>query len=156
MIKTQYRNLIILALVVILAIVVFYRSGSECDENCIVESKALYQSLKDINVNDAYAMIQTRTGDPDFVILDVRTPEEFETEHIEGAINIDYYSENYRDDLDTLDKEKTYLIYCRTDRRTGESLSIMRELGFVEVYNMDGGINSWKAEGFPLKTNYGG
>lgn len=149
MIKTQYRNLIILALVVILAIVVFYRSGSECDENCIVESNALYQSLKDINVNDAYAMIQTRAGDPDFVILDVRTPEEFETEYIQDAINIDYYSENYRDDLDTLDKEKTYLIYCRTDRRTGESLSIMRELGFVEVYNMDGGINSWKAEGFP-------
>lgn len=149
MIKTQYRNLIILALVVILAIVVFYRSGSECDENCIVESNALYQSLKDINVNDAYAMIQTRAGDPDFVILDVRTPEEFDTEYIQDAININYYSENYRDDLDTLDKEKTYLIYCRTDRRTGESLSIMRELGFVEVYNMDGGINSWKAEGFP-------
>ena len=73
----------------------------------------------------------------------------FDTEHIEGAVNLDFYSESFRDDLDTLDTEKTYLIYCRTDRRTGESLSIMRELGFVEVYNMDGGINSWKAEGFP-------
>ena len=93
-------------------------------------------------------MIQTRTGDPDFVILDVRTPEEFDTEHIESAVNIDFYSENFRDELDTLDKEKVYLIYCRTDRRTGESLSMMRELGFTEVYNMDGGINSWKAEGF--------
>ncbi len=148
MIKGHYKNLVILALVALLAIVVVYRSGGECGENCITESEALYQSLKDINVNDAYAMIQTRTGDPDFVILDVRTPEEFDTEHIESAVNIDFYSENFRDELDTLDKEKVYLIYCRTDRRTGESLSMMRELGFTEVYNMDGGINSWKAEGF--------
>ncbi|NQT73626.1 MAG: rhodanese-like domain-containing protein [Chloroflexi bacterium] len=149
MIKSHYKNLVILALVVLLAIVVVYRSGGDCGEDCITESEALYQSIQDISVNDAFTMIETRASDPGFVILDIRTPEEFEPEHIEGAVNIDFYSEIFRDELDTLDKEKTYLIYCRTDRRTGESLSIMRELGFVEVYNMDGGINSWKTEGFP-------
>ena len=148
MIKGHYKNLVILALVALLAIVVVYRSSGDCGEDCITESEALYQSIQDISTTDAFTMIENRASDPDFVLLDIRTPEEFDAEHIEGAANIDFYSENFRDELDTLDKEKAYLIYCRTDRRTGESLSIMRELGFVEVYNMDGGINSWKAEGF--------
>ena len=149
MLKGKYKNIAILVLLLLLAAVVVYRSGGECGEDCISESKALFQTITDINANDAYTMVQTRVGDLEFVILDIRTPEEFQTEHIEGAINIDFYSDTFRDDIDALDKEKTYLIYCRTDRRTGESLSMMRELGFLEVYNMDGGINSWKSEGYP-------
>jgi len=65
-------------------------------------------------VKDAYTLIQKNKGNPDFVILDVRTPAEFADEHIENAINLDYYSETFRDDLNKLDKTKTYLIYCRT------------------------------------------
>ena len=49
-----------------------------------------------------------------------------------------------------LDKEGSYLIYCRTGRRTAESLKIMRELGFAEVYNMSGGITDWNTKGYPV------
>ena len=62
---------------------------------------------------------------------------------------LDYYSENFREALDELDKSKTYLIYCRSGRRTGETLQMMKELYFTEVYNMLGGINSWKSKGLP-------
>ena len=93
-------------------------------------------------------VIEENAENPDFVILDVRRPEEFNTEHIEDAINVDFYSESFREHLDSLDKEKTYLIYCRTANRTGQTVPIMQELGFTQVYHMLGGITDWKAQGF--------
>ena len=62
---------------------------------------------------------------------------------------IDFYSDNFENELDKLDKNNTYLIYCRTGRRTGLTLSIMEELGFLRVYNMIGGITQWKEKGYP-------
>ena len=79
----------------------------------------------------------------------MRTPEEFGEGHIENATNIDFYSETFRDELDNLDKNKTYLIYCRSGGRSGKALDIMAELNFKEVYNILGGINQWKSEEFP-------
>ena len=85
-----------------------------------------------------------------FIIIDARTPQEFANEYIENAVNIDYYSEEFQNELNELDKEKTYLIYCLSGNRSGRALAIMKELGFREVYNMLGGIIQWKAEGYPL------
>jgi len=78
------------------------------------QTETQIQVARNIRVKDAYTLIQKNKGNPDFVILDVRTPAEFADEHIENAINLDYYSETFRDDLNKLDKTKTYLIYCRT------------------------------------------
>ncbi len=69
--------------------------------------------------------------------------------HIENAINLNYYSKTFKDELSELDKSKTYLIYCRSGRRSGIALDIMKELGFTEVYNILGGITQWEAEGLP-------
>jgi len=104
-----------------------------------------------ISPREAYNLIENNRGNPDFVIIDVRTAGEFGDEHIENAINLDYYSEAFRDELDKLDRTKTYLIYCGTGSRGEDSLVIMKELGFREVYNISGGITGWKAEGFPTK-----
>ncbi|GAJ09500.1 unnamed protein product, partial [marine sediment metagenome] len=81
--------------------------------------------------------------------IDVRTPGEFTGEHIENATNMDFYSEAFRDKLNNLDKNKTYLIYCKVGGRSGSALDIMAELNFKEAYNLLGGINQWKAEGLP-------
>jgi len=79
----------------------------------------------------------------------VRTSEEFLGEYIGNAVNLDYYSDTFRNDLEKLDKNKTYLIYCRSGSRSGNALNIMKELDFREVYNMLGGIIKWKSEGLP-------
>jgi len=68
---------------------------------------------------------------------------------LQNAINLDYYSETFRNELNQLDKNKTYLIYCRSGSRSGRALDIMTELNFREVYNMLGGIIDWKADGLP-------
>jgi len=106
--------------------------------------------LEDISVRDAAALIQSKKGEPNFVILDVRTPQEFFGERLEDAINLDYYGVNFRESLAQLDKGKIYLVYCRTGRRSRLTLMIMKELGFTEAYNVLGGIVQWETEGLPL------
>jgi len=108
------------------------------------------QIIENITPPEAFALIQDNHNNPDFVILDVRTPEEFADGHIENAINLDYYSETFQDELDKLDKKKTYLIYCRSGKRSSNALNIAGELEFREAYNMLGGIIEWKAEGLPF------
>jgi rhodanese-related sulfurtransferase len=106
--------------------------------------------LQDVGVQEAFDLIQQNQGNPDFIIVDVRTPEEFNDGHIENAVNIDFYSETFRQDLDKLDKSKVYLVYCRSGNRSGQAMDIMDELGFQEVYNLDTGIQEWIAKGFPV------
>ncbi len=110
---------------------------------------AQVQIIEDITPQEAFTLIQNNRNNPDFVIIDVRTPEEFADGHIENALNIDYYSEIFRDELNKLDKNKTYLVYCRSGGRSGNALNIMKELNFREVYNISGGIIDWKAAGLP-------
>jgi rhodanese-related sulfurtransferase len=97
----------------------------------------------------AFEMIQKNRGKPDFVIIDIRTPAEFADGYIEGAININYNDESFLEQLDRLDKTKTYVIYCRTGRRSSDALNVMIRLGFKNVYRITGDIVRWKAEGLP-------
>ncbi|MGB7291012.1 MAG: rhodanese-like domain-containing protein [Thermodesulfobacteriota bacterium] len=106
------------------------------------------QIIKNITVEEARTIMQNNKNSNNLVIIDVRTPEEFNQEHIQDASNIDFYSNNFKDELDKLDKTKTYVIHCRSGSRSSQALDMMRELGFREVYNM-GGIIQWKEKGFP-------
>ncbi len=85
-----------------------------------------------------------------FVILDVRTKREFDAGHIENSIMIDFYKRDFLTKIRKLDKEKKYIIYCRTGNRSGKTLSMFEDLGFKEAYNVLGGIVRWKRDGFVL------
>lgn len=106
--------------------------------------------LKSVKPKEAYELIRKNAGNPEFVILDVRTPEEFDEGHIEGAINIDYYHPGFESEVEKLDRSKTYLLYCRTGNRSGRSFRLFEELRFQHVYHMEGGTSRWKREGLPL------
>jgi len=108
------------------------------------------QEIEDIVAKEASELIQENKDNPLFVILDVRTPEEFSEGHIESATNVDYNSETFREKLDQLDKDKTYLMHCRSGARSSKALPIMAELGFLKIYHMTDGIDGWKAGGFPV------
>jgi rhodanese-related sulfurtransferase len=86
------------------------------------------------------------------VVLDIRTPEEFAAGHIAGAVNVDYYEASFRDQLDALDKDVPYVMYCRSGSRSSDARGIMEELGFQEVYELDGGVLSWDQAGYSLTT----
>ena len=84
-----------------------------------------------------------------FVILDVRTPGEYYIDHIEDSILIDVQDPSFLEEVSKLDKDLTYLVYCRSGRRSAEASDILVDLGFNDVYNMTGGILDWEAAGFP-------
>jgi rhodanese-related sulfurtransferase len=105
-----------------------------------------------ISPAEAAALISARAGDPDFVILDVRTSVEYAGDHIDGAVNIDYYDPGFESLIDALDRAKTYLVYCQSGNRSASAVAVMAGLGFVEVYELDGGITAWIAAGQPVVT----
>lgn len=94
----------------------------------------------------AYELIKENEDSDNFVILDVRTPKEFNEGHIKNAILINIYERDFKDKISELDRKKTYLIYCRTGNRSYHAMHLMAQLGFHEVYNLADGIVEWKFE----------
>lgn len=85
------------------------------------------------------------------IVLDVRTPEEYASGHVADAVNVDFYRADFADRLADLDRDTPYLLYCRSGNRSGTTLELMRELGFTNVVDVDGGIVAWAAAGLPLE-----
>lgn len=85
-------------------------------------------------------------------ILDVRTPEEFAGGYINNATNIDYNGRGFADEISKLDKDKTYYVYCLSGKRSESAASYMRNNGFKNVINLEGGILAWESNNLPLVT----
>jgi rhodanese-related sulfurtransferase len=79
------------------------------------------------------------------LILDVRTPEEFEAGYIPKAININIYEgQGFIDAINKLDKSKSYYVYCRSGQRSRQACALMNNLGFEKAFNLEGGILEWQ------------
>jgi len=87
------------------------------------------------------------------VILDVRTPDEFAEGFIEGAQMIDFQSGNFETEIGSLDKDVTYAVYCRSGNRSGQAVKIMQDAGFLNLFNLEGGVIDWANQGMPLVNN---
>ncbi|SFO76717.1 Rhodanese-related sulfurtransferase [Algoriphagus ornithinivorans] len=85
------------------------------------------------------------------ILIDVRTPEEMQEGHLEGALNINFLSEGFENEIKQLDKTETYLLYCRTGKRTAKAGVAMKAAGFKKVIMLDGGITAWKEQGKPIE-----
>jgi rhodanese-related sulfurtransferase len=77
------------------------------------------------------------------VILDVRSLSEKAEGDIPGSITIDIYGPNFANDIDQLDRDKTYLVFCRSGGRSGSACGFMDSKGFASLYNLNGGIMAW-------------
>jgi len=84
-------------------------------------------------------------------LIDIRTPKEFKEGFINKAKNIDFYSSTFKEEINTLDKEKPVFIYCRSGRRSGKSVNTFLEAGFTRIYDLKGGFLNWKSEGYKIK-----
>lgn len=107
---------------------------------------------KTVSPAEAARLMEGNGGNPEFVVLDVRTPEEYRDGHLEGAVMIDFRSNGFREKVETLDRGKTYLVYCRTGNRSGSAISMMEEMGFRRIYHLVDGIKGWREKGFPTTT----
>jgi len=103
-------------------------------------------SATDLSVSEFTGKVAERG----IVTLDVRTPGEFNEGHIEGAQLIDFQSGNFENEIAAFDKSKTYAVYCRSGNRSGQAVKVMREAGFNNLYNLNGGVIDWANAGLPL------
>lgn len=84
--------------------------------------------------------------EPGVILLDVRTRAEYEAFHLPDALNLDYLAPEFIDRLETLDPAATYLVYCRSGRRSTRACTLMRNGGFKRVYNLAEGLNVWNLD----------
>ena len=76
-------------------------------------------------------------------IIDVRTPKEFNQGHIENAININFKSSNFIKSISKLNKDTSFLIYCKSGNRSGKAAKIFDSIGFYKIYDLKGGYINW-------------
>jgi rhodanese-related sulfurtransferase len=104
-------------------------------------------AYQDLNAKQFYEMIQK---EKDVIILDVRTPQEYQEGHISNAINIPVQILGQQLDKLNKFKDKKILVYCRSGHRSAIASQILDRAGFKNVYNLKGGLFEWKASGLPL------
>jgi thioredoxin 1 len=84
-------------------------------------------------------------------LIDVRTPEEFNIDHLANATNLDIYSAKFDSEINKLDKQKTYYVYCQRGGRSANAVEKFHKAGFKNVFELDGGVVNWAKEGKPLE-----
>lgn len=114
------------------------------------EAARIPPSFTALSAAEAAELIRGNEGNPDFVVLDVRTPREYGRDHLRDSVLVDYRSRTFAEDIGRLDRNRTYLLYCATGNRSGKAMEIMRSLGFRKVFHLAGGIGKWKEEGRPV------
>jgi rhodanese-related sulfurtransferase len=92
----------------------------------------------------------SKVAEPGVIVLDVRTAAEFAEGHLENAINIDVEGGQFDAGIAQLDKTKTYAVYCRSGRRSGNAVEKMSSAGFTSLFNLNAGIIDWQNQGFPV------
>ncbi|REE02115.1 rhodanese-like domain-containing protein [Marinoscillum furvescens] len=93
----------------------------------------------------------TYLQDEELQLIDVRTPREFATGYIDGAVNMDVTSKNFSVQIETLNKDKAVAIYCASGGRSKRAASRLEAFGFTKIIELNTGINGWSAAQFPLK-----
>ncbi len=117
----------------------------------LVYSCQIFESTEISVISDAqFIEIQ----DTEYILVDVRTTEEYELGHIQDALNFDYYSESFQNDILTLDKSSSIVLYCRTQNRSTKTANYLKENGYKEITVLEGGITSWVKNGNDLVYNF--
>lgn len=120
-------------------------------DSCCPKNKSNNKSVQYIDKTEVQKMIKESK---DLVIIDVLSPESYSKGHIKGAINIPLAKLNEKEVLNSLDKNKTYIVYCANKRckASTKAAKLLLNNGFKKVFDYENGIAEWKAENLPLGT----
>ena len=117
----------------------------------LIYSCQIFESTEINEISDAQF---TEIQDSDYILVDVRTAEEYESGHIQDAVNFDFYSESFQNDILTLDKSSSIILYCRTQNRSTKTANYLKENGYKQITVIVGGITSWVKNGNDLVYNF--
>lgn len=112
------------------------------------ESEELEIASAHLLLSPALFKVKLENGG-DYLLLDVRTAEELaENGFINGAKNIDYYAADFNEQIEAMNRNVPVMLYCRSGGRSGQTAAMMKELGFKQVYDLNGGYNAWLEAGY--------
>lgn len=111
-------------------------------EESATGTQAVPQGIQEVDV----ATFKAKMQEDNVVLLDVRTPKEVAAGKIEGALEINVLGDDFQEKIQALDKDKTYLVYCRSGKRSTRACNAMEKEGFKDLYNLKGGYTAWSAE----------
>jgi len=103
-------------------------------------------AFKNVSVDEFARLVDDKQN----VILDVRTPEEFQAGHISGAVNLDFNAPDFQTKAAALDRSKTYLVHCASGVRSARACDKLNHLDFPNLYNLPGGFRAWAKAGRPV------
>lgn len=112
------------------------------------DATPLKEGYHEIKSKEASALIKAHK---EMVILDIRTMKEYTTGHIKKAKHIDFFENNFKTNLEKLDRKKSYLVHCASGGRSGRSMQLFKELGFKSIYHMNDGWKGWEKAGYPAE-----
>ena len=121
---------------VLILIFLFFLNSINQEKQLDVNPKKVYESI----INDS-----------NIILLDVRTLDEVLENKIDNSINIDFYSEDFKKLISNLNRDNTYYVYCRSGRRSMNTVLMMKDLGFKNSFNLEGGILKWIELNLPIK-----
>jgi rhodanese-related sulfurtransferase len=90
---------------------------------------------------------ENKIGTEQTILIDIRTPQEFSGGHLKNALNVNFYSPSFMEEISTLGKNKNVLIYCASGNRSGQALQKLKSNSFKSLADLEGGISSWAAAG---------
>lgn len=108
------------------------------------------EAPKQIDISAAQALLAEQPAG--FVIVDVRTPDEYMQGHLQGARNLDYTSPTFLEEAKALPKDMPIMLYCRGGTRSAGAASLLQKEGFTSLMNMQGGLEAWQRAGLPVET----
>ncbi len=106
-----------------------------------------------ISVEDAANFLNKHKGDPEVILLDIRTKREYDSLNIENSVHLDFSMTDFPDMIDKLDKNKRYIIIDQNGKRSPMAFELMKEQKFPKVHYITGGINEWVKAAYPVKND---
>jgi rhodanese-related sulfurtransferase len=137
---------IFLTLLVFISLTACSNGQSRAENTKSRQEQVAAGDYKDVDASAFRKMLEEKKG----ILLDVRTPSEYEEGHLPGAREVNFLSDDFVERISKLDKDTTYLIYCRSGHRSHQAGTKMKELGY-KVVNLKGGILGWEDHGFEIE-----
>ncbi|MDB4088573.1 rhodanese-like domain-containing protein [Flavobacteriales bacterium] len=139
----------VLQLITLASLTIFF--SFSCESSAIKEKSTVdtiiekTETAKNIDAKKFQDLLSSNS-----IVLDVRRPIEFNAGHIENAVNVNYFDDDFIQQINKLDKSKTLLIYCASGGRSSGAMSKLKGNGFTTMFNLLGGISAWKNAGFKV------
>ncbi len=104
------------------------------------------KEVQKISAQEVYDAVYNKDN-TSLQVVDVRTAEEYGVSHLRDAQNICVTEADFQEKVKTLDKNKPVYVYCKSGGRSARAAKMLAEMGFTEIYDLDGGITAWEEEG---------